>query len=110
MWSLLASAGVIGAFTAVSIAAERGVGDARAVGIGQIVAIALGGYYFIRGIYNLWLAIFRRSEHLRVFDKGFIWARGKDTQKYSWGDLNVYRQGAHGLYLRTRPVLQWGAD
>jgi len=110
MWSLLATVGVIGAFTAVSIAAERDVSDFRLLDVGKIVAIVLGAYFFIRGMFNLWLAIFRRSEMIRFFDKGFIWTRGKKTDKYSWGDLEVYIQGSHGLYFRNRPLFQWGAN
>lgn len=101
---------VAGAYWALSEAARRGLVEALVLDVGQLVAVALGGLLAVRALYHLLLWIVRRSESVRVFDKGFVWTRGKTQAKHSWGQLATYREGARGVYLFGKmPLLQWGA-
>lgn len=102
---------VAGAYLALAEAARRGVVDLRLLDIGQMVAILLAGLLAVRGLYNLFLALTRRSESVRFYDKGFVWSRKGQDHKYPWHQLTTYREGSRGIYLLGRwPLAQWGAN
>lgn len=101
---------VAAAYWALSEAAQRGLVDALLLDAGQLVAVVLGGLLAVRALYDLLMWIVRRSESVRIYDKGFVWTRGKNQQRHSWGQLATYREGGRGVYLFGRMVLfQWGA-
>jgi hypothetical protein len=109
MWLLLGTLAIIGAYVALREAALRSLSDSLLLDIGKAVAIILGGFFAIRGLYNLVLTFIRKSETLRFYNKGFVWSQGNRDYKYKWTELARFREGARGLYVFGRPILQWGA-
>lgn len=110
MWFMLLLVVVTAAYWALTEAARRGLVAGIWLDVGRLAAILLGGLLGVRALYHLvnWLA--RRSEAVRVFDKGIAWTRGGTTHKFGWSQLVSYREGARGIYLAEAfPVLRWGA-
>jgi hypothetical protein len=116
MWSLLGAAGAAGAFVALDETAGRQLDgvtsqivDHQVLQIGGLIALVIGVLFGLRALLNFWRWLTRRNEELRFFDQGFSWKRGSDEYKSGWTKLKAYREGAHGIYLGGRPILQWGA-
>lgn len=109
MWLLLAIASTVGAYAALREATLRGIVSPVTLDIGKAAAILLGGFLAVRAFYNLILSLTRRSETLRFYNKGFVWTQGNRAYKYKWTELARFREGARGIYLFKRPILQWGA-
>jgi hypothetical protein len=101
---------VAGAYWALGEAARRGLANPLLLDIGQLVAIVLGGLLAVRGLFNLIMGLFRRSESVRFYDKGLLWTRGSEKYKYAWHQLVAYREGAHGAYLARWPLVQSGSN
>ncbi len=83
--------------------------DSRAVSIGALAAAAIILLASIRLVINLVRWRNRPSETLRMFNKGFSWTRGDQKQQYGWANVQIFREGGHGLYLGKRALLQWGS-
>src|SRR5262245_56999532 len=109
-WSVLAAVTGIGALIALDEAAGRQVADRTILQVGGAVAAVVIVYFGLRALVNLWCWLTRRDEAVRFFDQGFSWTRGNDSYKASWSKLDYYREGAHGIYLGRRAILQWGAN
>jgi hypothetical protein len=109
IWLLLGTVTTIGAYAALREAAFRGIATPLALDIGKAAAILLGAFFTVRGLYNLILTFTRRSESLRFYNKGFVWTQGNKAYKYKWTELASFREGARGIYLLRRPILQRGA-
>lgn len=101
---------VAAAYLALDEAATRGVVAPLLLDIGKLAAIILAGLLSVRGLYNLIMTFVRRSESVRIYDKGILWSRGGEKYKYAWHQLVAYRQGTGGLYLARWPLLQWGKN
>ena len=108
-WATLTSVAAIGAVVALDYGAGRNLVDRRLLWAGAVAGSALAVLYGFRAIVNLWRGLRRRSEDVLFFDKGFVWTRGKDQSKYGWSQLESYREGGHGIYAGSRPLIQWGA-
>ncbi len=108
VWSLLATVAGLGAFFALEEGKGRGMADATLLQAGGIISLVAAGLFGLRTLANLWLGLRRRTETLRIYDKGIVLERPKGEQKYSWSQVKTYREGGHGLYLGKRPILQWG--
>lgn len=109
LWSLLAAVASVGALAALMSVQGRGIGDATLVQVGTIIAVVVIMLFTLRTLVNLRLALRRRTETVRLFDKGFVWSRKGSDQQYGWSKITNFREGGHGLYLGSRPLLQWGA-
>jgi len=101
---------VAGAYIALDEASRRALADPLLLNIGQLVAVVLAGMLAVRALYNLVMALVRRSETVRIYDKGIVWTKAGVQHKYAWHQLETYREGARGLYFARWPVLQWGAN
>ncbi len=101
---------VAAAYLALGEAAARGLAQPLLLDIGRLAAVLLGGLLSVRGLYNLVMGLARRSESLRVYDKGIVWSRGGRQHKYAWHQLAAYREGVRGLYLARWPLVQWGSN
>jgi hypothetical protein len=115
MWSLLASVAGAGAFVALEETAGRQLADQpladmTLLRIGGLIALVIVVLFGLRALLNFWRWLTRRNEDLRFFDQGFAWKRGNDEYKSGWTKLQNFREGAHGLYLGNRPIIQWGAQ
>jgi hypothetical protein len=108
-WSLLAAVAALGALAAVTTAQTRGTGDPSLMQAGAIIAIVVAVLFGLRVLMNLWLALRRRTETVRLFDKGFVWSRKSGDQQYGWSKISSFHEGGRGLYLGSRALLQWGA-
>jgi len=108
-WSLLAAVASIGALAALDEALGRHLADRNLLKAGEILAIVATILFALRALINLLNGLRRKNETLRFFDKGFSWTRGDQEYRYSWTKLQSFREGAHGIYLGSRPLLQWGA-
>lgn len=108
VWSLLAAVAGLAAFFALEEGKARGMADASILQIGGIVSLVAAGLFGLRALINLWSGLRRKTETLRIFDKGIVVTTPKGEQKYSWSQVKTYREGGHGLYLGKRPILQWG--
>ncbi|MDL1899854.1 hypothetical protein FBR02_03700 [Anaerolineae bacterium CFX9] len=103
---LVAVIAVAAAYYALHEASLRGLVSLSLLDVGKLAAIILGGWFAIRAIYHFFSAIFRRSETIRIYDKGFLWARGGESKKHLWGQVVRFREGAHGwLFRRGAHVL-----
>jgi hypothetical protein len=109
-WSVLAAVAGVGALVALDEAAGRRVADRTILQVGGAVAAVIVIYFGLRALVNLWRWLTRRDEAVRFFDQGFSWTRGGDQYKAVWSKLDYYREGARGLYLGKRPIVQWGAN
>jgi hypothetical protein len=109
-WSALAAVASVGALVALEEAAGRGLADHMLLRIGGVAAAIMIVFFALRALVNLWRGLRRRSEVLRFYDQGFSWKRGDDEYKAGWSKLLTYREGARGLYLGSRPIVQWGAN
>ncbi len=109
LWSLLATVGAVGALVALSVAQTRGIADATLIQVGVIIAIVVIILFALRTLVSLWMALRRRTETIRLFDKGFVWSRKGSEQQYGWSKVSSFREGGRGLYLGRRVLLQWGA-
>jgi hypothetical protein len=109
MWSVLGVAGAIGALVALDEASGRGLVAQSILQVGGVVSVVICGVFGLRALQNLWRILRRRTETLRIFDKGFVWTTAKGDDKYGWSQLVSYREGGRGLYLGERPIFQWGA-
>jgi hypothetical protein len=108
-WSVLGAVAGVGAWAALEEAASRGLVDGNLLLVGRVVSLIVFALFALRALVSLWRGFRRRSETLRLFDKGLLWTTPKQTYKYSWSQLEAYREGGHGLYLGKKPILQWGA-
>src|SRR5690606_15719455 len=60
---------VAGAYIALDEASRRALADPLLLNIGQLVAVVLAGMLAVRALYNLVMALVRRSETVRIYDK-----------------------------------------
>jgi hypothetical protein len=109
LWSFLGAVAAVGALVALDEAAGRGVVDYTVLQIGGAISIVVLILFGLRTLINLWRFLRRRTETLRIFDKGFVWTTPIAERKYSWSELYTYREGGRGLYIGKRSILQWGA-
>jgi hypothetical protein len=109
VWSLLAGVTALGAFFAVNEAGGRNLIDANVLQVGSIVSLVMAALFGLRALFNLWRGLRRRTETLRLFDKGIVLTTPKGEQKFGWSQVATYREGGHGLYIGQRPLVQWGA-
>lgn len=111
VWSLLGAAAAVGAWAALAVASDRQVLDNKQLlNIGLIIAPLVSALLLLRAFHSLFLGLRRKNEILRFFDQGFVWIRGKDEAKYSWKQLNTFREGVRQLTLFGRIWLQTGAQ
>lgn len=108
-WSVLAAVAGVGALVALDEAAGRRLADRLLLQIGGAVAVVVIVLFTLRALVNLWRGLRRKNEVLRFFDQGFSWKRGDDEYRAGWSKLVMYREGARGIYLGKRPLVQWGA-
>lgn len=101
---------VAAAYLALVEASARGLANPLLLDAGKLTAVVLAGLLSVRGLYNLVMGLARRSESLRIYDKGLLWARGGQKHKYAWHQLAAYREGTRGLYLARWPLMQWGSN
>lgn len=97
---LVATLTVAAAYYALSEASQRGLVSLSLLDVGKLAAIILGGWFAIRTIYHLIAVFVRRSETIRVYDKGFLWARGGESEKHLWEQVVRFREGARGRLIR----------
>jgi len=109
VWSLLAAVGGLGAFFALEEAKIREMADPAILQAGGIISLVAAGLFGLRALIYLWLGLRRRTETLRIFDKGIVVTTPKGERKYSWSQVKIYREGGRGLYLGKRPLAQWGS-
>lgn len=108
-FSVLIIAATLGAWFALDMAGKRGLVDANLIDIGWLAAAAIVALMTVRAFVSLFRMITRKNETLRFFDRGFSWTRGDQKYQYGWGKVDVFREGAGGIYLGKRPLAQWGA-
>jgi hypothetical protein len=101
---------VAGGYWALDISTSRGLVEPIWLDVGRLAAVVLGGLLAVRGLYHLVRWFTRRTEILRIYDKGIFYQRGTEQHKFSWSHLSMYREGGRGVYLFGKlPLLQWGA-
>jgi hypothetical protein len=106
MFGFLAAAGAV---YALNEAYNRRLADLNLLNIGWLVAVVLAGLLFIRAVTSLVRGLSSRNELLRIFDRGLSWERNGTKIKYGWDKLVTFREGGRGIYIRNRPLVQWGA-
>jgi hypothetical protein len=110
VWSLLAGVAAVAAFLALEETVNRGVeADPKVLQLGSMVSLIVAALFGLRALANLWLGLRRRTETLRLFDKGLALTTAKGDQKYGWSQVTKFREGGSGIYLGRRTLLQWGA-
>lgn len=108
-FALLALAAVALGMLALRLARDAVAADLALLDLGFLAAVIAAGLLAVRAGVNLLRWRRRRDETLAFYDQGFVWKRDGTQHKYAWNKLAVLREGAGGLYLRGRPLLQWGA-
>lgn len=107
--SVLGFVATVGAYFALQEAAKRALVEPLVINIGLLTSIILGGWFAVRALWHFIVGLLRRSETLTFYNKGFVWKIGKNEYKYKWPQLLIYREGARGIYLFGKPLIQWGA-
>lgn len=97
------------AWAALEAARRQSIADPIAIDVGWLSAMVLTALLTIHVIVNFFRWRTRRNEHLRFYDQGFVWQRGGARRQYGWAKLVSFREGGRGLYLRQKPLVQWGA-
>ncbi len=105
---------VVALMALVMVFALNSIRDQNAVDeavllIGIIVAAVVAVFFGVRAVFSLGRWLRSRNETLRIFSQGILWTRSGKDSKYGWSSLKTYREGGHGIYLRGKPLLQWGA-
>lgn len=90
------------------IAAQAGIAPAL-LDAGRAIAVVVAVWLAARSIYHLVLAIVRRTETIRIYNRGMQWGTARRNAKATWGQVAAFREGVRGLYLFNRPVMQWGS-
>jgi len=98
------------AYWALSVAQRRGLTDGLLLDVGRLVAVVLAGLLAVLAGLSLYRGLTRRNEQIQIYDQGFVWKRGKQTQRYAWDKVNIFREGAGSVRLFSRPLLQWGSQ
>lgn len=76
---------------------------------GRLVALAVLIFSGAHTATNLVLALRRRTERVRFFDRGFTWQRhGQADAKYAYNAIKTYVEAPRDWRFRKKPVLQWG--
>lgn len=111
MWMLLAFVASVSAWVALDEIIGRGEDvDPRLLDAGQTIAIILAIILGIRALIHLVRAIRTKTQSAQFFDRGFRWQYGKrEPNKYSWSQLNTFREGGRVITFFNRPILQFGA-
>jgi hypothetical protein len=110
-WWAVSAVAAVGATIALDLAGRRLTSVSQNVLLtGQVVALALVVLAAYRALTNLLRGLRRKDETVLLFDKGFVWTRGKDEYKYGWGQVVSFREGVRSLYVAGRPILQVGAQ
>ncbi|MBE0690485.1 MAG: hypothetical protein IH587_10240, partial [Anaerolineae bacterium] len=91
-------------------AQRRGLADGLLLDVGRLVAVILAGLLAVLAGLSLFRTLTRPNEQIELYDQGFVWKRGKQTHRYAWNKVNIFREGAGGLLLFNRPLLQWGSQ
>jgi hypothetical protein len=99
----------MGAWYALGQDRAHALVDSRLLDVGRLVAAAIMALAGLRAVINLVLLLRRPTEVIRFYNRGFVWERGGQVQRYSWSKLKSFREGHRGIYRRNRPVVQWGA-
>lgn len=109
-WCLLAAIAGFGALVGLNTAFERNEADSTVLVVGIVIAGIVGAIFIVRALANLvrWLRL--RDETLSLYDQGIVRVRAGQQAKYGWSALQTYREAGRGVYLRDKPVVQWGAD
>jgi len=112
--TLLGTLAAVAAYAAIDEAQRRGMIDLTIAPLwlldtGRVVAVIVALWLAARSIYHLFLLLSRRRMTIRVYNRGVLWGTKAQQQKAGWGQLERIREGASGLYVFNRPVLQWGA-
>lgn len=91
--------------------------DSLLLDAGQWVALLLIAVQTIRLFVTLYRAVTTPNESGRVYDRGFVWVRGKNSKKkqateykYGWGQVRSFKAGIRSLDLFGRPIAQRGAQ
>jgi hypothetical protein len=108
-FALLALAAVALGMVALRLARDAAAADLALLDLGFLAALIAAVLLGVRVVVNLLRWRRRHDETLAFFDQGFVWTRDGTQHKYGWSKLAVLREGAGGLYLRRRPLVQWGA-
>ncbi|MCC6615524.1 MAG: hypothetical protein IT320_18770 [Anaerolineae bacterium] len=99
-----------GAYWALSVAQRRGLADSLLLDVGRLVAVVLAGLLAVLTGLSFYRGLTRRNERIQIYDQGFVWKRGKQSRRYAWNKVNVFREGAGGVHVFNRPLLQWGSQ
>lgn len=67
------------------------------------IVVALGGLLFlIRALVNIVRWFRTQNETLKLFNKGIVRTRGKETVNFGWGAIHTYREGSKWLRLTMK--------
>ncbi len=103
MWMILATVAAGAAWIALDEVAGRDAADANLLTIGKWVALIAFVLLVLRALLNLFNYFRVRSESLMVFDRGFVWKRGKKQRKYGWNQVKSFKEGSlirqHGTHV-----------
>src|SRR5690554_6567889 len=75
IWSLLAAVTALGAFFALEEGRARNMADPMLLQAGAIISLVAAALFGLRALANFWLGLRRRTETLRIFDKGIVLTR-----------------------------------
>ncbi len=97
------------ALIALNLIRDQNGADEGVLLVGIVVAALAAVIFAVRALFSLIRWMRYRNETLRLFNQGILWTRSGKDSKYGWSSLKTYREGGHGIYLRGKPLLQWGA-
>lgn len=116
LWGILATVAGIGAWGAFWVISGREdiLTDAPpnallVLQVGQVLALGVVAVFAIRSLFSLVRIFTRRTESAQFYDRGFMWTRGNQSMRYSWGQVQSFKEGARVLRLGFIPLGEIGA-
>lgn len=110
MWNVLAMVTAFAAWGALIVAEERDSLDFDLLSVGQVVALVVSALMLLRSVRHLIRWLRTKNESIALFDRGFVWKRGKKQHKYSWPQVKAFRENAKSTRILGRAIFKRGAN
>lgn len=106
---ILGAVGGFGAYVVLTQIEQRADVPPLLIRLGEVFALGVFVTFAVRALFALARGFRLKTETIRFFDRGLMWAIGDDKYKYSWGQLASYREAFKQIKLGKRVIFQRGA-
>lgn len=75
---------------------------------GRIIAATVLLISVSRFLANVLIALRRKTQRMKFYDRGFTWEINGEKHKYGWNAVKTVREQPHSYHFAGRTLLQWG--